>query len=91
MRHFQLRRVIDPATGVVRVRVKGLTIGRDEEVYIEPDGYGGYRIEANKSSGPMTPSELETALDYVRVALAEFGLGGFGKKTGWSDILTASF
>jgi len=71
--------------------VTGLTIGRDEEVYIESDGYGGYRVEARKSSGPMTPSELETALDYVRVALAEFGLGGFGRKTGWSDILTASF
>jgi hypothetical protein len=91
MRHFQLRRVTDPATGVVRVRVTGLTIGRDDEVYIESDGYGGYRVEASKSSRTMTPSELETTLDYVRVALAEFGLGGFGRKTGWSEILTASF
>ena len=90
MRHFQLRQMVDPATEAVRVRVTGLTIARNEMILLEQDGYGGYRVEARKSSGPMTLSELETALGYVRVALAEFGLGGFGRKTTWSDILAAS-
>jgi hypothetical protein len=89
MRHFQLRRFEDQATGAVRVRVTGLTIALTDAIYLEPDGYGGYRVEARTSSGPMTPSQLETALEYVRVALAEHGLGGFGKPaTKWSDILT---
>jgi hypothetical protein len=102
MRHFRLTRVDEPATGkgapvcphgqwAVRVRVTGLTIGRTDAIHLEPDGYGGYRVKASTSSGPMTPSQLETALEYVRIALAEHGLGGFGRPaTKWSDILSAS-
>lgn len=90
MRHFQLRRVDNPDTGAVRVRVTGLTIASDETIYLEPYGYGGYRVMARTSSGPMALSQLETALEYVRVALAEYGLGGFGRPAAqWSDILAA--
>lgn len=72
------------------MRLTGLTIGRDAVILLEPDGYGGYRVEARKSAGPMTRSEKEAAVDYVRTALAERGLEGFGKKARWCDIVAAS-
>lgn len=90
IRHFELRRVVDPATGAVRVRVTGLTVGRNEVILLEPDGYEGYRVEVRKSSGPMTDFEREAALSYVRAALAERALGAFGRKMSWSNILAAS-
>lgn len=90
IRHFELKEVVDPATGAVRVRVTGLTVARNEVILLEPDGYDGYRVEVSKSSGPITDFEREAALNYVCAALAERALGAFGRKTRWPDILAAS-
>ncbi len=90
IRYFELRQVLDTVTGAVCGRVTGLTVGRNDVIVLEPDGYDGYRVEVSKSSGPMNDFEREAALGYVHAALAERGLGVFGRKTSWSDIVAAS-